>query len=148
MTKEEFIQKAVLTLLANNSGGSAECITGFANELADAVYGKENVVEKKLSQTGFENESINNVITEVDRIDQENTDKRKKEIKERGGYCHRCQKSGYAVRLQNALNNLEIKTVGDLLSLGRTGLYYSLNVGKHGVDIVTDALYNLYKIRF
>ena len=151
MTKEEFIQNAVLTILAKDYGESVDYITDYARNLADAVYGEEKEAEEeegKPSSTSYEDEPISNVINEINRIDEEDVKKRRKEAVEKGYKECFHQKKGYAFRLEGSFKYLEIKTVGDLLRFGRQELYRSRNIGKNCVDIVADALYNLYEIRF
>lgn len=153
MTKEEFIQKAALIILEkhNEEFLGIDVVVGYSKGLADAVYGEEKKSEEddeKPSSTSYDDELISNVINEIDRIDEEDVKKRRKEAYEKGYRGYRPQKKGYAFRLKSSFEYLEIKTVGDLLRFGRQALYRSRNIGKNCVDIVADALYNLYEIRF
>lgn len=153
MTKKEFIQEAVLRLLSPNCEIAVESLMVFVNKLADAVYGIDEEQEKeeeevKPSSTSYEDEPISNVINEIDRIDEEDLEKRRKEAYEEGYRGYHPQKKGYAVRIESSFEELEIKTVGDLLSFGRSALNRARNLGKNSVDLVADALFNLYEIRF
>lgn len=84
MTKEEFIQKAALIILEKHNGEflGIDVVVGYSKELADAVYGEEKKSEEddeKFSSTSYDDELISNVINEIDRIDEEDVTKRRKE---------------------------------------------------------------------
>ena len=90
----------------------------------------------------YENENLVSLARELDRIDSEQTKKRK----ESRPYCKYIQRNGYASRFERVCGAYDIKTVGQLLSCGRSNFERLRNMGKYCADIVAQALTNLYGI--
>ncbi len=147
MTKEEFIQNAALTILSTNQK-SPEFIASYAMRLAKLVYMEDDEETDKNCFVGMKGISVINIIQEVERIDKENTERRIREAKEHGHRGYHPKNKGYASILKKALESLNIATVDELMSIGRAEICRCRNVGTGCVEALSNALYNLYNIRF
>jgi hypothetical protein len=90
----------------------------------------------------YENESIFVVSKEIDKIDIQERDEKKKTLSGRVHY----QKNGYEIRFLHACKVNGIETVGQLIELGSKFFEKSRFVGKKCCDILSQALNNLYGI--
>lgn len=148
MTKFEFVQEAALRILAANPTLGAVSIAKQANNIADEVWRIFDPAPSKegnhdADMAGFKEHSIQELITEVDRLDGANIE----EIKQSYSGNYRCpQKSGYAVRLTSIFRHYNITTIGELLDVGKYDLRKYRGVGVLCIDLVGRALKNLYGI--
>jgi hydroxymethylpyrimidine pyrophosphatase-like HAD family hydrolase len=90
----------------------------------------------------YENESIFVVSKEIDKIDIQEREEKKKTTSGRVNY----QKNGYEIRFLNACKANGIETVGQLIAFGSKFFEESRNFGKKCCDILSQALNNLYGI--
>lgn len=148
MTKQEFIQEAVLRLLSLEVKPIEEVgdYVNYATRLADAVFQEEAIVKEE-AMLQF-SDPIQKLLDEIDRIDLEEAKKKIEEYRTTGYSFRKVNKSGRSVRLSNIFNEHKIKTIGDLLKMGRAELSRTRNVGSICVFRVCDALRNLYGINF
>lgn len=147
MTKQEFIQEAVLRLLSLEVKPIEEVgdYVNYATRLADAVFQEEAIVKEEV-MLQF-SDPIQKLLDEIDRIDLEEAKKKEEEYREIG-WVMKVKKGGYSARLSNIFNEHNIKTIGDLLNMGRVELSRTRNIGSICVFRVCDALRNLYGINF
>lgn len=147
MTKQEFIQEAVLRLLSIEVKPIEEVgdYVNYATRLADAVFQEEEIVKEE-AMLQF-SDPIQKLLDEIDRIDLEEAKKKEEEYREIG-WVMKVNKKGRSARLSNIFNEHNIKTIGDLLNMGRVELSRKRNVGSICVFRVCDALRNLYGINF
>ena len=110
----------------------------FKRPIYDAPEGKQ--VEESDGQLSYLNNTpISDLVAEVDRLDMEDFAK--------SFPCNRAKKRGYGTKLEYICRYRDIKTVGDLLSYGRSG-YLSINgTGKLSAEYVGKALENLYGVK-
>ena len=154
MTKNEFIQRV--------------CI-GLSTHAIDSGYGEDRIVdyafllerrlEDRAETEGIEgffdgdtactatgdgkdlgNEPIAAVISEVDRMDEEEACERRKN-------WPRAQKVGHAQRALHCCNVAGIRTVSDLVLFGYSNFIRQNNMGKRCADLVRRALEKLYGIK-
>lgn len=142
MNKKEFIIEAALRMVGNYQGVTMEDIAGMARDLADELYPEEPIHHGKP-----DTDSIEVLLKEVDRLDQENAKAETERYRQMYGHdMYHAQKSGHAVRLQKVFKTADVKTVGDLLSRGSREFLKMPKAGKLCVEIVDQALVNLYNI--
>ncbi len=92
----------------------------------------------------FLQEPVRNALfNEIDRIDREQKNKKA----EKYPYC-RVQRSGIAMRFIRACHYNDIETVGQLLDMGRDRFLQFRNIGNNCASIVSQALMNLYGVKF
>ena len=110
----------------------------FKRPIYDAPEGKQ--VEEPDGQLSYLNNTpISHLIAEVDRLDMEDFAKNHP--------CNRAKKRGYGTKLEYICHYRNIKTVGDLLSYGRTGYLRINGTGKSSAEYVGKALENLYGVK-
>lgn len=148
MTKQEFIQEAVLRLLSIEVKPIEEVgdYVNYATRLADAVFQEEKIVKEEV-MIEF-SDPIQKLLDEIDRMDLEKAKQTEEEYRATGWLFRKVKKGGYSVRLSNIFNERNIKTIGDLLNMGRVELSKTKNVGSICVFRVCDALRNLYGVNF
>ena len=129
MNKKEFIIEAALRMVSQ--GMPVMDIPQAARQLADELYPEAPVHHGKP-----ETDPIEVLIDEVRRVEEQH-------VKEKE---YRSQKSGLDVRLGKVFYEKDIETVGQLLQLGRDKFRRLRKVGSLCVDIVNEALANLYNI--
>ena len=134
MTKQEFIEQAVLRLITKSSIMSCNEMVQLARECASLIYddGKEN--KDATAGKDFENESLAALFREVERLDI--LSNKNSKIKKRG----------YANTFSRVCASHEINTIKDLLKVGSYRLKDARNMGAANLAIVSEALYNLYGI--
>lgn len=152
MTKNEFIQEAALRLLTSNPEMTAAQTATEAVLLADEVWTRSGMVVQESGRSEeadildtLDDHPIGELATEVARIEGEQISA-KNERARKNGSRRMYQISGADVRLQNVCSYEDIKTVGDLLKIGRTGFRRKRNIGELTVCFVDKALKNLYNI--
>lgn len=140
MNKKEFIIEAALRMVSQ--GMPVHHIPQAARQLADELY-----PEASIHHGRSDTDSIEVLLKEVDRLDQENAKAETERYRQMYGHDeYHAQKSGHAVRLQKVFKTADVKTVGDLLSRGSREFLKMPKVGKLCVEIVDQALVNLYDI--
>jgi hypothetical protein len=107
--------------LANSSGMPRETFMEFLKNVYDWII-EEPDVEVDVPKTEYDDEPIRNVVAQI----------RKSEYWPK-----------YANRLESIFITNNIKTVGDLLRLGRTGFMNTQLVGRGSLLSVDEALENL-----
>lgn len=133
MTKQEFIEQAVLRLITETSLSCNE-VVHRASEVASLMYDDEAVNEDATTGKEYENESLAALFREVERLDILYNKKSKVE------------KRGYAKKFARVCSVYEIETIKELLKIGSFNLKYVQNIGSASLAIVSEALYNLYGI--
>ncbi|MBR1447335.1 MAG: hypothetical protein IJ588_01130 [Prevotella sp.] len=131
MNKKEFIIEAALRMVSQ--GMPITDIPQAARQLADELYPEAPVHHGKP-----ETDPIEVLLKEVERVEIE-------KVRERGKTYH-TQMSGFAVRLRNVFRSEEIFTVADLLKRGRREFQKMRNVGQLCIEVVDQAIQNLYNI--
>lgn len=140
MNKKEFIIEAALRMVSQ--GMPVHDIPQAARQLADELFPEAPIHHGKP-----DTDSIEVLLKEVDRLDQENAKAETERYRQMYGHDkYHPQKSGHAVRLHKVFQTADIKTVGDLLSQGSREFLKMRNVGQLCVEIVDQALVNLYNI--
>lgn len=133
MTKQEFIEQAVLRLITQTSLSCNE-VVHRAKEVASLMYDDEAVNEDATAGKDFENESLAALFREVERLDI--LSNKNSKIKKRG----------YSKQFARVCRYLEINTIKDLLKTGSYNLKDARSIGEANMAIVSEALYSLYGI--
>ena len=133
MTKQEFIEQAVLRLITETSLRCDE-VVNRASEVASLIYDDEKENEDATAGKDYENESLAALIREVDRLDV--LDNKNSKVKKRG----------YAKTFARVCSSWDINTIKDLLKVGSYNLKDARSIGIENLAIVSLALYNLYGI--
>jgi len=133
MTKQEFIEQAVLRLITETSLRCDE-VVNRASEVASLIYDDEKENEDATAGKEYENESLAALIREVDRLDV--LDNKNSKVKKRG----------YAKTFARVCSSWDINTIKDLLKVGSYNLKDARSIGIENLAIVSLALYNLYGI--
>lgn len=159
MTKQEFIQEAALRLITANTEVPVSFVAELAKELADEIFkeGEQPVEEPQQEQpkekpkttaSQYFYQPISTLVNEVDRLDREEIIRIKNDFKAKHGHELKTKsKIGYGARLKTTCTiHLHISTVGELLSLGRINFYGHYVVGQRTIQLIDQALFNLYGI--
>lgn len=133
MTKQDFIEQAVLRLITETSLSCNE-VVHRASEVASLIYDDEAVSEDATAGKEYENESLAALFREVERLDILYNKKSKVE------------KRGYAKKFARVCNVYEIETIKELLKIGSYNLKDARGMGAANLAIVSEALYSLYGI--
>lgn len=133
MTKQEFIEEAVLRLITETSLSCNE-VVHRAKEVAFLMYDFEAVNEDATAGKEYENESLVALFREVERLDILSNKNSK------------IEKRGYRKKFARVCNVYEIETIKELLKIGSYGLKDARSMGAAILAIVSEALYNLYGI--
>ena len=149
MTKQEFIQQAALTILNLQAYEtvSTTAIAELAKGLADKVWKQfeeqDPQPEEPKEQTEYPyNEYIQTVEEKIDMLEYDRLERLRKK-----NHPWKYKKSGYSARFASVCKRGEIHTVGQLLKMGRK--YFSLlnNVGPKLLELIDQALDELYNIK-
>ena len=133
MTKQEFIEEAVLRLITETSLSCNE-VVHRASEVASLMYDDEAVNEDATAGKDFENESLAALFKEIERLDILSNKNSK------------IEKRGYRKKFARVCRYLEINTIKDLLKTGSYNLKDARSIGAANLAIVSEALYSLYGI--
>ena len=133
MTKQEFIEQAVLRLITEPSLNCNEVVKR-ASEVAALMYDDDKENEDTTAGKDFENESLDALFKEVDRLDV--LSNKNSKVKRRG----------YAKTFARVCSSWDINTIKDLLQVGSYKLRDARNIGAANLAIVGEALYSLYGI--
>lgn len=133
MTKQEFIEQAVLRLITETSLNSIEVVQR-ASECASLIYDDEKENEDATAGKDYENESLVALFEKVDWLDVLNNKNSK------------VRRRGYAKMFSRVCASRDINTVKDLLKVGSYNLKDARNMGATILAIVSEALYSLYGI--
>lgn len=148
MTKQEFIQEAALRLLSSQLAYTMKEVTDNSRALADEIYGKDEEQEPEILTAIPADEPITNLFFEIDRLDWEERMCRVDEYKVKyPKWKFRPQKSGYAERVRKICSVLGIKQVINLIDFGRSKFRRQQNIGEKTIEIVNEALMNLYNVK-
>lgn len=152
MTKLEFIQEAALRLITAKPQKLMGEIADMARILADEIFMENGSISKERTtnllaiQVAAGND-ISDLVKEIDKIDVESTKELNNKYKEKYEWVHSYfQKGGLAVRAEKIFSEENIKTVGELLDIGRDMFSRKKNIGIKTVEIIDKALFNLYGI--
>ena len=106
---------------------------------------KERVVqlEQKAVADYANDRLMDKVYYEIDRLDIQEREENKKKFPEWGEH----KKRGNATRFKNVITAHNIKTVGQLLEIGRARFEQFGQIGRLCVDRISEALDNLYGIK-
>ena len=146
MTKEDFIHEAAIRMAVSNPDADVLSIAERARDLANHLFGNKEEEEREVTTVSHNNDPIEYLIREIDRIDDEGI-REKKENAIANGHNWVFAKRGYAERIKWACNDLDVVYVGDLISLGRRNFIKARNIGKTCCSIIDTALNNLYNIK-
>lgn len=133
MTKQEFIEQAVLRLITDTSLNCDE-VVHRASECASLIYDDEKENEDATAGKEYENESLAALFREVERLDILNNKNSK------------VKKRGYAKTFARVCASWDIDTIKDLLKVGSYQLKDARSMGAANLAIVSEALYSLYGI--
>lgn len=133
MTKQEFIEQAVLRLITEASLSCNEVVKR-ASEVASLIYDDEKKNEDTTAGKDYMNESLAALFKEVDRLDV--LSNKNSKVKRRG----------YAKTFSRVCSSRDINTIKDLLQVGSYNLRDARNIGAANLAIVGEALYSLYGI--
>ena len=136
MNKKEFIIEAALRMVSQ--GMPVHNIPQAARQLADELYPEAPIHHGKP-----DTDSIEVLLKEVERLENEKVNEQKERHRDMNWTF---QRSGFAVRLHKVFESEDIHTVGDLLQRGRREFLKMRNVGKTSVELIDQALANLYNI--
>lgn len=148
MTKQEFIQKAALTILDNQAceGVSPTAIAVFTRELADEVwkqFEEEKQPEEPKEQTEYlYNEYIETLEEKIEMLEYDKLERLRKK-----NHPWKYKKSGYSARFASVCKGEEIHTVGQLLNMGREYFSQLRHVGPKLLELIDQALNELYNIK-
>ena len=133
MTKQEFIEQAVLRLITETSLNCNE-VVHRAKDVASLMYDDEAVNGDAMAGKEYENESLAALISKVDWLDVLNNKNSK------------VLRRGYAKTFSRVCASWDINTIKDLLKVGSYGLKDARNMGPANLAVVSEALYSLYGI--
>lgn len=139
MNKKVFIQEAALRLITARPDALMCEISELAVNLANCVYGTEDEEQpvEPSAPVDVNAEPIEAILEEIRKVEQEIVN----------ASDHRVQVGGVDVRILNALKAADVKTVGDLLSLGSRNCAKLRTLGPKSVSHIGKALDNLYGIK-
>lgn len=133
MTKQEFLLEATLRLIdSRQPNENASDITTLAKELTEETFKEKDSFKTKEGQFWSEETDEKPVVEIISYI-------------EKKGYSY--NSGGYAFKLTNVFKDNNIKTVGDLLRMGKQAFMKLNKVGKGSYTRVDDALEDLYNIK-
>jgi len=141
MTKEEFIQEAVLRMLSAKPTSGVYAIITIAEHLANKLF-KEEKSKAASIPSDLNKIPIATLANDIDELDAEETKKRQERYPEH----YRAQKAGRAVRVINVCRANDIKTIGDLLRFGRNEFLRQRNMGRLSVELTDTALRRKYNV--
>lgn len=133
MTKQEFIEECVLRLMVA-SDASLDTIVSQAKEVADLVYGK-NKDRQRSEHVDLRSEPLGMLTKEINRLDVE--------LHKNG----KAAKRGYAHTFARTCHNSDINSVQELLDFGSNNFRCLRNMGNAIIDVIAQALANLYNIK-
>lgn len=133
MTKQEFIEQAVLRLITATSLTCNE-VVHRASQVASLIYDNEKENENTTAGKDFEHESLAALLTEIEILDI--VSNRHSKVKKRG----------YAKTFARVCSSWDINTIKDLLKVGSYTFKNARNIGAANLAIVNEALYSLYGI--
>ena len=133
MTKQEFIEQAVLRLITQTSL-TCNDVVHRASEVASLIYDDEKENEDTTAGKDFENDSLVALFKEVERLDI------------LSNINSKIKKRGYAKQFARVCRYLDINTIKDLLQVGSYNLKDARGMGEANLAIVSEALYSLYGI--
>ena len=135
MTEQEIkLELARLTITQENGLELAKTFYNWIME-EEVKYTQKPSLNVQI-EYDFRNETLTKLIEEIDRLDEE----RKQNAK------YKSAKSGFAHTVRYFFLSNEIKTLGELLSLGRKHVARCRNIGKMTMWAIDKALENLYGI--
>lgn len=105
-----------------------------AGEIANALMPEDE--KKDVRKT-----PIKEMVYAIDKVDSIIRDQRRKSTGKR------CLKKSHAIKFADACNRARIRTIGDLLDLGRTRFLCCPGVGASLLDAVSIALRTFYDIK-
>lgn len=133
MTKQEFIKECVLRLMVA-SDAPPKTIVSQAFEVANLVYG-ENEDSQQSEHADPCSEPLGMLTKEINRLDVELHKNRK------------AAKRGFARTFSRTCRDLGINNVQELLDFGSNDFRYLRHMGNATIDIIGQALANLYNIK-
>ena len=142
MERLDFIQKTVITLLGSDVNMTNDEIFKRACDLADYIYGKQEIKPVTMNQVRFPNPvwkdyELIRLYRALDWYDTEECKKKNARMREIGSNRH-YGKSGYS--------DAKLITVGDLVYIGSKGFLRLKNVGpklKNAVSVCLEKLYDI-----
>lgn len=113
----------------------------YAEECAEE-FGRLLEEEKPRGEDMNKYRPIEDVITEISRMDNERL-----RVWAMTGLSYKPNKGGFASRLDKIFRRTGVKTLDDLLKMGKRGLRRTRQVGKKTLQVLDMALSNLYGIK-
>jgi hypothetical protein len=150
MERLDFIQKTVITLLGSDVNMTNDEIFKRACDLADYIYGKQEIKPVTMNQVRFPNPvwkdyELIRLYRALDWYDTEECKKKNARMREIGSNRH-YGKSGYSERMGSVAYDAKLITVGDLVYIGSKGFLRLKNVGpklKKAVSVCLEKLYDI-----
>lgn len=139
-----FIEKHKELEKSGNPCTDGNCIEEayrYAEECAEE-FGRLLEEEKPRGEDMNKYRPIADVIAEISRMDVE-----KQRVWAMTGCTYKPNKGGFASRLDKIFYRAGVKTLDDLLKMGRRGLRRTRQVGKKSLQVLDMALSNLYGIK-
>lgn len=131
MTKQDFLIEVTLRLASTRlPNEKASDIATMAEELTEKIFKNKGIIERKEGQFWSEDIDMAPIESIIGHIERQGHDI-----------------GGYAYKLTNIFKDNGIKTVGDLLRLGKFSFKKLNKVGQGSYSRVDDALRELYDIK-
>lgn len=128
-TRQEFLMEVTLRLAGNLIEFDSKGIVDMAKDITDRVFDayKEQENENQWWPKEVDEEPISKIINFI--------------------MTYKYRGSGYGIRLNNLFIENNIKTVGDILRIGKIKMSNIKNLGKGSITRIDDALEGLYNIK-
>lgn len=140
MTKQDFILQLVVEYLKEKSDiwiiDSAHI--AMVKRRAEAIA---NLLMSEDEKKDVRKTPIKEMVYAIDKVDSIIRDQRTKSTGKR------CLKKGHAVKFADACSRARIRTIGDLLDLGKTRFLCCPGVGASLLDVVSITLRTFYDIK-
>ena len=150
MTKDEFLQEAALRLITARPEAPMGEIADLARDLAGEFFheNESDKAKEAIKDLGVlvGDDPISVLISEIDRLDEEEKRQLTEKAKTRG-WNTKYQKSGYAERVGKLCNRLGYYYVTGFVCMGRSSFRKERQIGEKCAEIVDKALLNLYGIK-
>ena len=138
MTKQDLILHIAIDYLNKNFWISEDSRIEMVKRRAEAIA---NVLMPEDEKKDVRKTPIKEMVFAIDKVDSIIRDQRTKSTGKR------CLKKGHAVKFADACSRARIRTIGDLLDIGKTGFLCCPGVGASLLDAVSITLRTFYDIK-
>ena len=148
-----------MRLITANTESPVSFVAELAKELADEIFKEEEQSveepqqeqpkeEPKTTASQYFYQPISTLVNEVDRLDREEIIRINNDFEAKHGRkLKRRSRMGYGARLKSTCSlHLHINTVGEMLAIGRINFHGHYTIGGHTIELIDQALFNLYGI--